>query len=73
MVPARSRVELAQMEDHSKKCTMKEYGISPTNFQVTLVLSLVQNAPEGRKIIIFDIPGTYLNADMIFVNLEDDF
>ena len=44
------------------KYIMKEGVMSPNNSQEALMVSLVQYDHNGRKTIIFDIPGAYLNA-----------
>ena len=52
--------------------------MSSTIYQESLMGSLVQDAHEGLKIAIFDIPWEYWNTDMeeykvIFIKLEDKF
>ena len=56
---------------------MKKYVMSPTISQEALMGSSVKYDNEGWKIIIFDIPGAYLNVKitedkMILTNMHDE-
>jgi hypothetical protein len=60
------RVKGRTCADGSKQraCIRQEEATSPTVSMEALTASLVVDAHEKRAVVILDVPGAYLNADM---------